>query len=103
MKFEKSMKKKLILDITPLKSGYFQDGGRSGIFFTVKNILRELLLRDDIILYFNITSERVDDIFKTVSVVKQEFPGEADFILSRSFSNSGTFSKLFDFVFKITL
>lgn len=95
-------KKKLILDITPLKNGYFQDGGRSGIFFTVKNILRELLLRDDITLYFNITREQADDSFKTIFVLKQEFPQYVDFILSRTFCNSGIFSRFFDFIFTIT-
>ena len=96
------MRKNLILDITPLKNGYFQDGNRSGIFFAVKNILQELLLHDDITLYFNITREQADDCFKAIYVLKQEFPQHADFILSRLFCNSGIFSKLFDSVFALT-
>lgn len=96
------MKKKLILDITPLKNGYFQDAARSGIFFTVKNILKELLQQENISLYFNITCEQADDSFKAVSVLKWEFPQYADFILSRSFSNRGMFSKFFDLIFALS-
>lgn len=96
------MKKKLIIDITPLKLGYFQDGSRGGIYFTVKNILLELLRQDDVVLYFNIIREQSDDYFKTLAVLKQEFPQYADSILSKTFSNSGVFSRIFDFLFAFT-
>ncbi len=96
------MRKTLILDITPLKNGYYQDSGRSGIFFTIKNILVQLLLLEDIELYFNITRTEADDCYKAVSVVKKEFPESAAFILSRCFYNSGMGAGLHDWILKAT-
>ena len=74
---------KLILDITPLRNGYFYDASRSGIFFVVKNILLVLLERDDVELYFYISRNEPDSRMKTDWVIGKEFPGHADRIRSR--------------------
>ena len=84
---------KIILDLTPLKNGFYADASRSGIFFTVRNILSQLLQRNDIELYFNITCSEPDTFVKTMLVAEREFPQHLQFISSRLVSNSGIFSK----------
>ena len=97
------MSRPLILDITPLKNGYYHDSGRSGIFFTLKNILSELLKQKDRLdLYFNITSDAADDYYKAVCVLKIEFARDCDFILSRCFRNPGRFDGISELIFSIT-
>ena len=96
------MRKTLILDITPLKNGYYQDSGRSGIFFTVKNILIQLLACEDTDIYFNITRSEADDCYKAIQVVKKEFPENARFILSRCFYNNGVLAGCVDWILRAT-
>ena len=97
------MSKCLILDITPLKNGYYQNSGRSGIFFTLKNILSEILqLRQEMDLYFNIICGQPDDAYKTLYVLQQEFPLDSGFVRSRCFSNAGFLSQSVNFIFAAT-
>lgn len=80
-------KKKILLDITPLQYGYFPDAARSGIFFTLKNILLQLLKRQDIDLFFNLDLSYAPNIeFSVHSVLEREFPEYRDRILPRLFS-----------------
>ena len=92
-------KLKIILDITPLKNGYYSDAARSGIFFTVKNILTELLKRNDIELYFNITRYEPDTAAKTVLTINREFSDSGCLIISKISDNGNFLSHLTDKIF----
>ena len=80
-------RKKIMLDITPLQYGFLPNSARSGIFFTLKNVLTRLLKRDDIELLFNLNLEDAPNVGTSVSeVLKREFPEQREWILSRTFS-----------------
>ena len=80
-------KKKIMLDITPLQYGFFATSARSGIFFTLKNVLTQLLKRDDIELFFNLNVDDGPNVDKSVpEVLEREFSEQCEWILSRTFS-----------------
>ena len=94
---------KIILDITPFKNGFYADASRSGIFFTIKNVLSELLKRADVELYFNISCYEPDSFVKTALVIGREFPENAEFILSRLAYDRGVLSGVTNKLFRFLL
>ena len=74
-----SEKMQILLDITPLKNAFYANSSRSGIFFTLKNILFELLKRPDIELFFYISEGE----FMVRDVLSREFPEYSERILNR--------------------
>ena len=74
---------KLILDITPLMNGFWQDASRSGIFFVVKNLLVQFLQREELDLYFYISRRDAESRMRVERVLEREFSQELPQIRAR--------------------
>jgi glycosyltransferase involved in cell wall biosynthesis len=65
-------KLKLIYDVSPSQAGYDKNVWRSGVFFTVLNILKELTKRNDVDLILHCSKGSLADVKQ---VLNKEIPG----------------------------
>jgi len=74
---------KLIYDVSLLQAGCNKNAGRSGIFFTVLNILKELVKREDVDLFLHCSRGSFSDVKQ---VLNKEIPGiNFQFLIKNNF------------------